>query len=206
MSFGIGFQQILIFFNSLPQYDSNLWGKNRGVEKMNINNTNLAFISILLAALIPRTGEAAIRRSILKNTYLQLDKAGLRSMISVMLIIVLSATVLMSIVPFEAQAAGGAYTLKWYAADPALNNAPYLPTYAKLTPAFTPLPSGTVGRQADPLANAVAYGPTSSNLDAVTSLAPQDMALGQIVPYEMVITVSGSTAPENGNIQFHKYL
>ncbi|MFZ2499074.1 DUF11 domain-containing protein, partial [Methanosarcina sp.] len=168
---------------------------------MNINNTNLAFISILLAALIPRTGEAATRRSILKNTYLQLDKAGLRSMISVMLIIVLSATVLMSVVPFEAQAAGGAYTLKWYAADPSLNSGSYSPTYAKLTPAQLPSP-GIAGRYADPLANAVAYGPTGSSLDAVTSLSPQGLALGQIVPYEMVITVSGSTAPENGTIRF----
>jgi uncharacterized repeat protein (TIGR01451 family) len=118
-----------------------------------------------------------------------------------MLTLILSITILMSIVPFEAQASGGSYTLKWYAADPSLNNAPYLPTYIKLTPASL-APPGPEGRYADPLANAVAYGPTSSNLDAVTSLAPRDMALGQVVPYEMVITVSGSTAPENGTIQF----
>ncbi|MDD3246725.1 MAG: DUF11 domain-containing protein, partial [Methanosarcina sp.] len=100
-----------------------------------------------------------------------------------------------------AAASGGSYTLKWYAADPAVNHAPYLPTYAKLTPASLACP-GSAGRYADPLTDAVAYGPTSSNLDAGTSLAPQDIALGQIVPYEMVITVTGSTAPENGSINF----
>ncbi len=50
----------------------------------------------------------------------------------------------MSVVPFEAQAAGGAYTIKWYATDPALNKGPYLPTYEKLIPTrgdILPLPS-----------------------------------------------------------------
>jgi hypothetical protein len=63
-------------------------------------------------------------------------------------------------------------------------------------------PSGGVGRAADPLANAVAYATPAvpSNLDAVTSLAPKDMALCQIVPFFIEITVSGSTAPENGII------
>ncbi|AKB20952.1 DUF11 domain-containing protein [Methanosarcina sp. WH1] len=107
----------------------------------------------------------------------------------------------MSIVPFEAQAASGSYTLKWYAADPSLNSAPYLPTYEKLTPASLPSP-GLAGRYPDPLANAVAYGPTSSNLDALSSLSPENMALGQVVPFEMVISVSGSTSPENGTINF----
>ena len=37
--------------------------------------------------------------------------------------------------------------------------------------------------------------------DAVTSLAPRDMALGQIVPFEVEIGVNGSTSPENGKIQ-----
>lgn len=101
-------------------------------------------------------------------------------------------------------AAGGAYTIKWYAADPAVNSAPYLPTYAKVTPGMMacPTPSGGTGQAADPLTNAVAYGPTSATLDALTAMQPEDMALGQIVPFEVVITVSGSTAPENGTIQF----
>jgi hypothetical protein len=60
---------------------------------------------------------------------------------------------------------GGAYSLKWIAADPALNKAPYLPTYAKITPEMwlaahsgiypgTTTAGGpvTTGRAADPLA------------------------------------------------------
>ena len=104
----------------------------------------------------------------------------------------------------------GSYTLKWYASDPSVNSAPYLPTYEKLSPVEY-LARGfayPVGRAdldvTNPLDNAVAYGPTFStnNLDAVTSLAPKDMALGQIVPFQMEIKVTGSTAPENGVITF----
>jgi uncharacterized repeat protein (TIGR01451 family) len=95
----------------------------------------------------------------------------------------------------------GSYTVKWYAADPAVNRAPYLPTYPKRLPSQQ---APVWGRAADPLPNAVAYGPTysPSNLDAVTSLMPKDMALGQIVPFEIEISVSGSTTPENGVITF----
>ncbi|MDV6348274.1 hypothetical protein R2083_12185 [Nitrosomonas sp. Is35] len=104
----------------------------------------------------------------------------------------------------------GTYTLKWTAADPAVNKAPYLPTYTKISPAeylaagFT-YPSGRADLpSSNPIDNAVAYGPTftSSDLDAVTSLTPKDMALGQIVPFEMIISVNGDTAPENGVITF----
>ena len=107
-----------------------------------------------------------------------------------------------------AMAAGGAYTIKFYAADPSISHAPYLPTYAKKMPAqqTCSTPSGGTGRAADPLTDAVAYKPgaavQNSNLDAVTSLAPKDMALGQIVPFEVEIAVKGSTAPENGTISF----
>jgi len=100
----------------------------------------------------------------------------------------------------------GTYSLHWYAADPAVNIAPYLPTYQKLPPSSLPCPtpSGGTGRASDPLADAVAYGPTfvPSDLDAVPSLEPKDMALGQIVPYELEVAVSGTTAPENGTIEF----
>jgi len=104
----------------------------------------------------------------------------------------------------------GSYTLKWYASDPSVARAPYLPTYEKLSPAeylargYT-YPTGRADLNVThPLDNAVAYGPTFStnNLDAVTSLAPKDMALGQIVPFQMEIKVTGSTAPENGVITF----
>ena len=173
-------------------------GENHFMTKNHVNPT---FISTLLTALIPVMDDAAALRNILRNIHLHLEVLHHRTKYSLMLTLILSTAILMSIVPFEAQASGGSYTLKWYAADPSLNNAPYLPTYTKLTPASL-APPGPDGRYADPLANAVAYGPTSSSLDAVTSLAPRDMALGQVVPYEMVITVSGSTAPENGTIQF----
>ncbi len=86
----------------------------------------------------------------------------------------------------------GSYTLKWYASDPAIDKAPYLPTYEKLSPTEY-LDSGNsypVGRAdllvSNPLDNAVAYGSSfsSNNFDAVTSLAPKNMALGQIVPFQ----------------------
>lgn len=96
----------------------------------------------------------------------------------------------------------GSYTIDWQAADPQINHAPYLPTYAKLGPAaLWPYP---VGRASDSHPDAVAYGgsfaaPVS---DAVESLMPKDLALGQVVPFEIVITANGDTSPENGNIAF----
>ncbi|WP_394697739.1 beta strand repeat-containing protein [uncultured Methanomethylovorans sp.] len=103
--------------------------------------------------------------------------------------------------PFEAQAAGGSYTIKWYGADPTVNHGLYLPTYTKMLPSSLACP-GSAGRYADPLANAVAYSHSSStNPDAVTSLMPAEMGLGQVVPFEMEIRVNGITTPENGVIQ-----
>jgi hypothetical protein len=106
--------------------------------------------------------------------------------------------------------AGGSYTISWRAADPATNKGSYLPTYDKITPQqwlATNNNSYPTGRATNPLANSVAYASpaTSSNLDAVASLAPKDMALGQIVPFQVEITVNGSTTPENGVIQFTPY-
>ena len=93
----------------------------------------------------------------------------------------------------------GSYSLKWFAADPGVRHAPYLPTYRKVPPsaAACPVPSGGSGRASDPMPNAVLGNPR----DAVTSLAPRDLALGQIVPFEAEIKVKGSTSPENGKIQ-----
>ena len=67
-----------------------------------------------------------------------------------------------------------------------------------------PAPSGGSGIANNPLPDAVAYAEpgNSSDLDAVTSLSPKDMALCQIVPFFIEITVDGSTAPENGVIHF----
>ena len=104
--------------------------------------------------------------------------------------------------PGRVSAVGGAYSIKFYAADPAVNDAPYLPTYEKLTPSEQPPIVG--GRYDDPLPDAVAYGPTAapSHLDAVTSIMPKNLALGQIVPFEIEIAVLGDTTPENGMITF----
>ncbi len=41
---------------------------------------------------------------------------------------------------------------------------------------------------------------TRSDKDAVESLSPDDMVLGQIVPFELIITVNGDTMPEDGSI------
>ncbi len=56
------------------------------------------------------------------------------------------------------------YDINWYAADPVAGSAPYLPTYLKFSPGS--LAGPTTGRAADPLRNAVAYGPTAGQLDA----------------------------------------
>ncbi|MDI9394256.1 MAG: DUF11 domain-containing protein, partial [Euryarchaeota archaeon] len=154
-----------------------------------------------MTALIAVMDKTATVKKMLMNIHLRLGTFHQRPMFSIMLTLILSMIILMGTVPFEAQASRGSYALKWYASDPSVNRAPYLPTYEKLTPAQLPSP-GTAGRYADPLANAVVYDPTRPSLDAVTSLTPENMALGQVVPYQMLITVIGSTAPENGVISF----
>jgi len=102
--------------------------------------------------------------------------------------------------------AGGSYTFTWRAADPAIDKGSYLPTYDKITPQQWLALNGSypTGRATDPLVNSVAYAsPTgNNNVDSVPSLAPKDMALGQIVPFQVEIAVKGSTTPENGVIQF----
>lgn len=99
---------------------------------------------------------------------------------------------------------GGAYIIKWFAADPAVNKAPYLPTYDKIPSSELPC-TAVGGRDSNPLTDAVAYTPGTLQLDAVTSLAPKDMALCQVVPFYLVVDVSGSTSPENGTITVKPY-
>ena len=96
------------------------------------------------------------------------------------------------------------YDIKFYAADPNEDSAPYLPTYLKLAPSSLACPEAArlTGRAADPLRNAVAYGPTSSTLDTLTSMGAEPMRLGQIVPFEVVIGVGGAPGPEHGTIEF----
>ncbi len=96
------------------------------------------------------------------------------------------------------------YNVNFYAADSDLNTGPYGPTYLKVAPGSLPCPSGArlTGRAADPLRNAVAFGPTASTLDALTSLGGAPMAFGQIVPFEVVIGVSGNQGAGHGTVEF----
>ncbi|WP_420643505.1 DUF7507 domain-containing protein [Candidatus Leptofilum sp.] len=90
-------------------------------------------------------------------------------------------------------AAGGAYTLNFSAADPSI----YLPPVPFPTALIPPTGSGN-GNSLIPLAQ---FNDGLTDVK-VESLAPEDMALGQIVPFETKITVSGDTTPENGVITF----
>jgi hypothetical protein len=96
------------------------------------------------------------------------------------------------------------YSVNFYAADPDTGTGPYSPTYVKLGPASLSCPNDAIltGRSPDPLRNAVAFGPTSSTLDALTSMGGAPMCLGQIVPFEAVITMGGGPGPERGTIDF----
>ena len=87
-------------------------------------------------------------------------------------------------------AASGSYSLNFAAANPQ--------DYSPRSPSqlACPAPSGGTGRVADPLANAAFGNPKAY----VESLTPKDLALGQIVAFEVRVGVSGSTAPENGAI------
>ncbi|WP_161878464.1 Cna B-type domain-containing protein [Alkalibacterium sp. MB6] len=55
-------------------------------------------------------------------------------------------------------------------------------------------PTPPTGRAADPMST-----PAS---DTVESLQPENLALGQIVPFEAKISVTGTTSPEDGMMQF----
>ncbi len=96
------------------------------------------------------------------------------------------------------------YSIKWYAADPDVKTGPYQPTYIKLAPINLECPEGArlSGRAIDPLRDAVAYSAPGGQLDALTSLGGEPMALGQIVPFEAVIEVSGGPGTERGTIEF----
>jgi len=95
------------------------------------------------------------------------------------------------------------YNLNFYVADPDTGTGPYSPTYLELSPASLPCPESArlTGRALDPLRNAVAFAP-SGQLDALTSIGSVPMALGQIVPYEVVIQASGGMGSERGTIEF----
>ncbi len=88
-------------------------------------------------------------------------------------------------------AAGGSYTIDYTAADPGI----YVIT-------FPPGPTCPTGRGNDPIPNAYNTNPTTFVDESVNVLSGTGMVLGQIVPFEIKITVSGSTTPENGQIEF----
>jgi uncharacterized repeat protein (TIGR01451 family) len=105
-------------------------------------------------------------------------------------------------------ASGGDYKIIFSAADAKLNNGPYNPTYDRYRPAGLPCPapSGGTGVASEPIKDAIYASPLPPHaVDSVTSLAPADMVLGQIVPFEIVINVDGDTLPENGIIQFQSF-
>jgi hypothetical protein len=87
------------------------------------------------------------------------------------------------------------YSLKLYGADPSA----YLP----FAPSSMPCPSEAIstGRAADPIRNAAAYS-TNGSLVALNSLGNTPMCFGQIVPFEVVIDVTGGVGPEHGTINF----
>lgn len=120
-----------------------------------------------------------------------------------MILLMLSMCILLSVMTLEAQAGKNSYSIKWYASDPAINNDVYKPTYIKYTADYIDCP-GTAGRYdgSTILPHAVLYDPESLATDAVTSLAPRNLALGEIVPFQVEITVNGDTTDENGIIQF----
>lgn len=82
-------------------------------------------------------------------------------------------------------ASAGSYTLDFSAYDPRF--------YDFKMPADYPTPPS--GRAEEPM-------PGANSAQTVESLQPRNLALGQIVPFEVEITVTGSTSPENGVIQF----
>lgn len=91
---------------------------------------------------------------------------------------------------------GGSYSINFAAADPEM----YIPPIP-FPEAVTPIAERGNGDTRIP--SAWFRSPGTGGTDVkVESLAPEDMALHQIVPFEIKVTVSGSTAPENGVITF----
>jgi hypothetical protein len=96
------------------------------------------------------------------------------------------------------------YNVNFYAADPAYTPGPNQQPYARLSPASLPCPDSALltGRAADPLRNAVCFGPTANQLAALTSLGGVPLSFGQVVPYEVVIGVTGNQGAGHGVLQF----
>ncbi|MDD3504453.1 MAG: Cna B-type domain-containing protein, partial [Eubacteriales bacterium] len=123
-----------------------------------------------------------------------------RSITHKMFVLLIVLAMLITGLPQMSLADSGAYSIKFYASDPALNKGPYSPTYEKMSP-FELAPYAS-GRGNSVLEDAVLYGPTAATKDGVTSLEPSDLALGQIVVFQIEINVGGSVLPEDGKINF----
>ena len=119
----------------------------------------------------------------------------LKTLGSKSLVFLVVFALLLTGVPDLVGAAGGSYSLNFSAANPADDGTTY--------PKVTPDQQAPVWGRADddPLANSDFGSPK----DSVESLMPKDMMLGQIVPYDILISVNGSTEPENGVIEFSAY-
>ncbi|MEJ2745992.1 MAG: hypothetical protein P8123_09970, partial [bacterium] len=69
-----------------------------------------------------------------------------------------------------------------------------------------PAPSGGAGTAVDPINPPSGEGVDDATFgdpkDSVESLMPQDLGLGQIVPFEIKIKVSDDTTPDDGKITF----
>lgn len=79
----------------------------------------------------------------------------------------------------------GSYSIDYSAYNPI--------SYDFRFPSNYPIGIKPIGRASNPM-------PNTNSGQTMESLNPKDLALGQIVPFEAKITVSGSTAPENGTI------
>ncbi|MBT8322247.1 MAG: DUF11 domain-containing protein, partial [Eudoraea sp.] len=91
---------------------------------------------------------------------------------------------------------GGAYTINFAAADPSI----YIPPIPFPSDFLAdPVPGGR--GNGDALIPLAEFNDGTSDV-RVESLAPEDMALGQVVPFETKISVSGDVTPENGVITF----
>ena len=97
-----------------------------------------------------------------------------------------------------ALAAGSDYTVDFSAAHPA--------SYGKVFPATLSYPRPEGGTAADPLDAPSGEGTDDATFGdpkvSVQSLAPERLALGQIVAFEVKVDAHGSTEPEGGVIKF----
>ena len=108
-----------------------------------------------------------------------------------------SVTIASLMVPPPSQTAlavGGDSTINFAAADPTYYIPP-IPYPVTVSPI-----AGQRGRETA-IPSAWFKAPGGSDV-RVESLMPENMALGQIVPFEIKITVNGSTEPEGGTITF----